>query len=100
MLGVLEPQNGSIKEWQLPSGRRSRPYGMEVDSNDRLWLVETGPSPNRFVGFDPATEQFIRSTPIPSGAGSVRHMNYHQPSGTIWFGTDANTVGRAIVEPQ
>ena len=26
-------------------------------------------------------------------------MHYHEPSGTVWFGTDTNYIGRAIVEP-
>jgi len=25
-------------------------------------------------------------------------MDYHAPTGTIWFGTDANTIGRAKVK--
>jgi len=25
-------------------------------------------------------------------------MDYHAPAGTIWFGTDANTIGRAKVK--
>lgn len=98
MLGVMNPVSGQIDEWPMPSGRRSRPYGMAVDAQDRIWFVETGPQPNVFVGFDPATETFFGSTEIPSGAGSVRHMNYHEATNTIWFGTDANTIGRALVE--
>jgi virginiamycin B lyase len=66
-----------------------------VDDADRLWFVETGPRPNRFVGFDTRSLEFISSTEIASGGGAVRHMYYHGPSRTVWFGTDANTVGRA-----
>ncbi len=73
------------------------PYGMAVDKNDRLWFVETGISPNRFVGFDTVSGNFLSRTEIPSGAGSVRHMHYFQPAGEIWFGTDTNYVGRAKV---
>ncbi len=97
-LGVLDPTSNTITEWPMPSGCRARPYGMEVDVSDQIWFVETGPSPNLFVGFDTASEEFLGSAAIPSGAGSVRHMNYHQPTGTVWFGTDANTIGRARVE--
>ncbi len=68
---------------------------MAVDAQDRLWIVESGSDPNQLVGFDPASESFIGATPIPSGAGTVRHMYYHQPTNSIWFGTDANTVGQA-----
>ena len=96
-LGRYSPQDKSFKEWDLPSGAESQPYGMAVDREDRLWLVETGVSPNRFVGFDTASEKFISGTDIPSGGGRIRHMYYHQPSGEIWFGTDTNYVGRAKV---
>jgi len=94
-LGRLDPASGSIDEWRMPSGSASRPYGMAVDARDRVWMVETGPDPNRFVGFDPGTEAFFSSVPIPSGGGSVRHMHYHEPTNTVWFGTDTNTIGRA-----
>lgn len=96
-LGRLDPASGEVREWAMPSGGRSRPYGMAVDGGDRIWFVESGASPNNFVGFDPATERFFSITPIPSGGGSVRHMDYHAATETIWFGTDRNTIGRAQV---
>lgn len=96
-LGMHDPATGGFQEWRLPRGAEARPYGMAVDAADRLWLVETGPrgEPNRFVGFDPATEEFFSITEIPSGGGTVRHMVYHDATNSIWFGTDANTIGRA-----
>lgn len=96
-LGHLDPATGIVEEWAMPSGTRSRPYGMAVDGQDRIWFVESGASPNTFVGFDPATERFFSVTPVPSGGGSVRHMDYHAETGTVWFGTDRNTIGRALV---
>ena len=90
LLGRYEPDEQRFTEWQLPSGNKSYPYGMAVDKNDRLWIVETGISPNRFVGFDTVSEKFLGATEIPSGAGSVRHMYYFQPTGEVWFGTDGN----------
>lgn len=96
-LGRYEPANGRFTEWTMPSGENSRPYGMAVDKNDRIWVVETGVEPNRFVGFDAATGTFLTETDIPSGAGSVRHMFYYEPAGEVWFGTDTNYVGRAKV---
>jgi virginiamycin B lyase len=98
-LGVYDPEATTFTEWPLPQGEDSRPYGMASDSRGRIWLVATGVQPNEFTGFDPAAGRFIGSTPVPSGGGTVRHMHYHQPSGTIWFGTDTNYIGRAIVEP-
>jgi len=95
MLGRYDPESGTFEEWQMPAGRRSKPYGMAVDKRDRLWFVETGPEPNNFVGFDPATRTFFSSTPVPSGGQTIRHMFYDRVRDEIWFGSDANTVGRA-----
>ena len=97
-LGRVVPSTKAIDEWLMPGGARSRPYAMAVDDRDRIWFVETGSSPNRFVGFNPRTSQFFGATPIPSRGGTVRHMYFHAPERTIWFGTDANTIGKAIVE--
>lgn len=96
-LGRLDPSSGQFTEWAVPGGADARPYGMTVDDRDRLWFVETGPQPNRLVGFDPATSTFFSITEIKSGGGAVRNMFYYQPAGEIWFGTDANTIGRAKV---
>ncbi|MBB5518872.1 Vgb family protein [Amphiplicatus metriothermophilus] len=99
-LGVYDPASGAFKEWPLPSGATSRPYGMASDASGRIWIFETGVQPNMMVGFDPETEEFFSATPVPSGGGTVRHAHYHQPSGTVWFGADTNTIGRAVVEPK
>jgi virginiamycin B lyase len=99
MLGVYDPVGKSFDEWQLPQGERSLPYGMASDSSGNVWLVATGVQPNIFMGFDSKTESFFAATEIQSGGGTIRHMHYHEPSGAVWFGTDTNYVGRAIVEP-
>jgi virginiamycin B lyase len=97
VLGRYDPATGKVDEWPLPGGPGARPYAMALDGADRIWLVETGARPNRFVGFDTKKLEFGEATNIPSGAGTVRHMVYHAPSKAIWFGTDANTIGRALV---
>jgi virginiamycin B lyase len=94
-LGRLDPASGQVREHRMPSGAESRPYAMTVDDKDRLWFVETGVQPNRFVGFDPKTNQFLASTPVPSGGGTVRHMVFHEAGNEIWFGTDTGNIGRA-----
>ncbi len=99
VLGRYNPADESFAEWQMPQGEGARPYGMASDSRGRLWMVATGVQPNVFVGFDPATEEFFNATEVGSGGGTIRHMHYHEPSGAVWFGTDTNYVGRAIVEP-
>ena len=96
-LGRFDPNTRTVEEWAVPSGAGARPYAMAVDAQDCVWLVETGPSPNTLVGFAPETETFFSVTPIPSGARSVRHMDYHAATHAVWFGTDANTIGRATL---
>ncbi len=54
---------------------------------------------DRFVGFDPATEEFFSITEIGSGGGSVRHMFDEESTNSIWFGSDANTIGQANLPP-
>lgn len=98
-LGRLLPGSGEVQEWPMPGGEGSQPYGVAIDSSDRIWFVETGLEPNRFVGFDPATEQFFSITEVESGGGTVRHMYYDESTNTIWFGADTNTIGRAVLPP-
>lgn len=97
-LGRLDPRTGDAVEFPLPSGAEAGAYAMTLDHRGRVWIAETGVQPNRLVGFDPASEQFFGITPVPSGAGAVRHMVFHEPTRSIWFGTDANTIGRAVVD--
>ena len=99
MLGRYNPGSSEFTEWQMPQGEGARPYGMASDSQGRLWMVATGVQPNVFLGFDPSSESFFNATEVGSGGGTIRHMHYHEPSGAVWFGTDTNYVGRAIVEP-
>jgi virginiamycin B lyase len=94
-LGRLDPASGEVEEYPMPSGAEARPYGMAVDDRDRIWLVETGPRPNRFMGFDTRTRAYLGGADIPSGGGVVRHMFYDPVREAVWFGTDANTIGRA-----
>ena len=96
-LGRYDPERSEFQEWPAPGGKDSRPYGMAVDDQDRIWFAETGVYPNRFVGFDTESSKFLGVSEIESGGGSVRHMFFHAPSGTVWFGTDANTIGRALL---
>jgi virginiamycin B lyase len=96
-IGRLDPKTGAVKEWPLPGGPGSLPYAMAVDDQDRLWLVETGTQPNRFVGFNPKAEAFFGITAVPSGGGTVRHMTFDPKTGVIWFGSDVGTIGKAEV---
>jgi virginiamycin B lyase len=96
-LARFDPQSSKVEEWQTPSGASSLPYAMAIDDRGRFWFVETGPQPNRLVGFDPAKRDFFSSTEIASGGSTVRHMIFDPRTRSLWFGTDKNTIGRARV---
>jgi virginiamycin B lyase len=98
MLGRFDPASGAINEWEMPGGSGSRPYALVVDEQDRLWAFE-GPrdGPVRLVGFDTESSKFFSVTELESGNGTVRHAYYNEPTREIWFGADANTIGRARV---
>lgn len=98
MLGRFDPATAKFSEWAMPAGGSALPYAMAADDKQRIWFVETGPQPNRIVGFDAVTEKFVSDTPIAESGGlTVRHMVYHPGTRSLWFGTDANTIGRALV---
>jgi len=96
VLGRYDPATGKVDEWPLPGGANSRPYATALDDQGRLWVVQTS-RPNTFVAFDTKTLQFSEATPVPSGGGTVRHMYYDAATKSIWFGTDANTIGQAVL---
>ncbi|MFK7844721.1 MAG: lyase [Rhodothermales bacterium] len=99
-LGRLHPETHEVQEWPLPSGEGSKPYGTARDDQDRIWLVESGPKPNKLIGFDPKSETFFSNKAIPSGGGTVRYMYFHPTTKEIWFGADTNTIGRVRIYPQ
>lgn len=106
-LAMLDPASGEFRRHDLPE--RALPHNVVVGPDGDLWYAgngdahigrmdpETGAEPNRFVGFDPASERFLPGAAVPSGGGTVRHMVFHAPTRAIWFGADTNTVGRAMV---
>jgi virginiamycin B lyase len=97
-LGRLDPKTGQTEEFALPSGGMSLPYAMTVDDRGRIWLAETGVQPNRLVAFDPAKKAFTETVVIPANeANTIRHMVFDKNSRQIWFGGDANMIGRVQV---
>jgi virginiamycin B lyase len=94
-VGVYDPTTDTMNQWQSPGGDRSSLHAMAVDANDRVWYVEAGLNPNRFISFDSKTETFISIDKVPSGGRSVRHMVFDPETNAIWFGTDNHTIGRA-----
>jgi virginiamycin B lyase len=97
-LGRYDPDEGTFAEWPMPAGAGSRPYALAVDEQDRLWAFQ-GPrdAAVTLVGFEPGDAEFFSTTLLESGPGTVRHAYFHPPTSAIWFGTDANTIGRVVV---
>ncbi len=96
-LGHYDPDSGEFAEWRMPGKDKSGAYAVAADDQDRIWFVETWQDPNRFVGFDPASESFFAMGDVPSGGGTVRHMVFDPETDSIWFGTDTNYIGKATV---
>jgi virginiamycin B lyase len=94
-LGAYDPAAKRFEEWRAPAGRESRPYAMATDDRNRLWFVETGPQPNRLIGFDPDNGAYFSTTEISDARGAVRHMVFR--NGALWFGTDSGYIGRAVL---
>jgi hypothetical protein len=61
----------------------------------RLWVSETGPE-KQLVGFDPASEEFFSVNEV---SHNIRHMMFEPEARAMWFGTDANRVGRILTSP-
>ena len=89
-MGRLDPNTGQYKEWASPGGPESRPYAITTDGSGRLWFSETG-AEKKLIGFDPRTEKFFANITV---SHNIRHMMFDKKTGTMWFGTDANTIGR------
>jgi virginiamycin B lyase len=91
-LGRINPATGETREWLTPGGAGSRPYALTKDDQGRVWFSETGPV-KRLVGFDPASERFFANIEV---SGTIRHMFFDPATKTMWFGTDANKIGRIV----
>jgi virginiamycin B lyase len=93
-IGRLDPASGQAKEWVTPGGAASQPYAMIVDDRGLVWYSECARDAAHLAAFDPRTEQFLHRTPV---SACIRHMAFHAPTRAIWFGTDANNIGRAVI---
>jgi len=96
-IGRYNPSTGDVTEWEMPDGDSSRPYAALKDHKDRMWFSASGLSPNKLVAFDTQSEEFVASQEIPSGEGSIRHMDYDERTQSLWFGTDTGHIGRLVL---
>ncbi len=93
-LGRINPQSGKVKEYAMPGGANSEPYALTKDGSGRLWISQTGPD-KKLVAFDPKSEKFVSVNDVSQ---TIRHMMYDAKTGAMWFGTDANQIGRILTE--
>ncbi len=91
-LGRIHIETGAITEYDMPGGADSRPYAITKDDQGVLWVTQTGPE-KRLTAFDTRTEQFIADHEV---SHNIRHMFFDAERGAMWFGTDANYVGRVL----
>ena len=96
-VGRHDPTRGETREWPL-TPRPALPYAMAMDDQGTPWLFLTGPKPNVAVPFDAAAGRPGEPVAVPSGGQVVRHAEFHAASRSIWFGTDANTLGRLSLD--
>lgn len=95
-IGRHDPAAGSTREWPL-TPRPALPYAMAMNAAGQPWIFLTGPQPNTVARFDADTGRLVEPVPVPSGGGVVRHAEFHAPGNAIWFGSDANTLGRVVL---
>ena len=93
MLTRINPATGEAKEFPVPGGPKAGPYALTRDDQDRIWLSEA--NTKRLVGFDPKSERFFANIEV---SGTIRHMHFDRKTRTMWFGTDANQVGRIALQ--
>ncbi|WP_375057325.1 hypothetical protein [Zobellella sp. DQSA1] len=99
IVGRYRPSSESFDEWPVPGEGRARPYGSALDGEGRLWLVDQGGRAMRLLSFDTKGERFLHDLVLPNPSGAVRHLHYHAASNSLWFATDANTLGQVRLAP-
>jgi len=99
-LGHLNPATGAVEEFLMPAGAGSLPYAMTLDDRGYVWVAETGGQPSKLHAFDPKAKKWTESLPIDAdGPNTIRHMTFDKGTRQIWFGGDANMIGRIKVAP-
>jgi virginiamycin B lyase len=92
MLGRIDLDTREVSEYPMPGGADSRPYALTRDDQGILWVSQTGPE-KRLAAFDPSAGEFVA---VHEVSHNIRHMMFDEATSAMWFGTDANNVGRVI----
>ena len=90
-LGRIDPATGKVTEYAMPGGARRSPT-----RSPRMAKAGFGsrrPGRTRSSCFDPKSERFVA---VHDVSETIRHMMYDPKTGAMWFGTDANQIGRVL----
>ncbi|WP_212751883.1 virginiamycin B lyase family protein [Roseovarius arcticus] len=90
ILGRIDPEIGSMEEFDLPAG--ARPHSVNVGPDGAVWY--TGNRNATMGRFDPATGE-ITEYPMPVAAARDPHTAEFDASGILWFSLQgSNMIGR------
>ena len=89
-LGRLDPATGQVRH--IPLGEDSRPHGVVVGPDGRVWITDGGL--NAIVAVDPRTEA-VTSYPLPSGRRNANlNTAAFDGAGVLWFTGQNGIYGR------
>jgi len=81
-LGRLDPASGQVREFASPGGAQSRPYGIAIGADGRIYYDES--ATGTIIIFDPATEK-TTSVKIPTSGSVVRNMSVDSTRNRVWL---------------
>ena len=82
-LGKWDRSEDSVVWWDVPI-LRSRPYGITLDHNDKVWFAEYHNS--SIASFDPKTEEFRNYRITPAAPTNIRRLGADSKN-MIWTAT-------------
>ncbi len=83
------PASSTWNQWQTPSG--GAPFDLAFDSSGKLWFTEV--NTGKIGEFDPASQQFIAETPVPTANSLPYGISGPDPnSGSMWFTENSNAT--------
>ena len=94
----LDPKTGKFERFPMPEGNGRQAYAHAQDDQDRVYIVDVGPRPNRMYVFDTKAKEWVANIVIPGataqGGNAVRHMTYNRATRELWYHTDSGIIGK------
>jgi len=82
-LGRLTLADMKFKFWDSPSGENSEPDGIAADTAGMIWYVESAPTANKLVRFNPDVE-VLNTFPMPAPDSAVPNIA-RDARGRLWM---------------